>query len=316
MKEHREIFRAASLERLSSPERLDELMQVTNLRGWISLLAFWGVIAVAVVWGFYGSIPTVVKGQGILIKDGGIQIVESPAGGQVSELYVQAGAYVLQDQVIARIFQQGDASRDGGNSRTIVVTSPYAGRVLEVRVIRGNIIQTGAGIASLEVAAGSLEGILYLSPVEGKKVRAGMDVRLSPAPVKKEEYGMLVGRVTRVGEIPASAPAMRRVLGSDELVKTLAAEGPPIEVHVELQRSPRTRSGYEWTSTLQPLLTEVALRVAPVAPAGLASWLDTWEAAPGPPVQLETGTPADAQVIVDEQAPVTLVLARMTQSGR
>ena len=315
MQEHREIFRARSLERLSSPERLDELMHVTSMHGWISLAAFWGVVVVAVVWGFYGSIPTIVKGQGILIKDGGVQIVESPAAGQVSELYVQAGATVLQDQVIARIFQQGDAGRDGGTNRTIVVTSPYAGRVLEVRVIRGNVIQSATPIVSLEVAAGSLEGVLYLSPIDGKKVRPGMDVRLSPAPVKKEEYGMLVGRVTRVGELPASPAAMRRVLGSDELVRSLTAEGPPIQVHVELARSPWTRSGFSWTSTTQPLMTQVSEFTAPIAPVMMQGWLANLAVAPGPPAILETGTPSEAQVIVDEDAPISLVLGRLMRAG-
>jgi hypothetical protein len=50
------VFRKVSLDRLSSPEQLDQLMQVTDARGWIILSAFGIVLATAVLWGFLGSV--------------------------------------------------------------------------------------------------------------------------------------------------------------------------------------------------------------------------------------------------------------------
>src|SRR5688572_18363477 len=127
------LFRSVALERLSTPERLDELMEVTTPRGWLGMAALWATLGAAIAWGLLGSIPTVVSGQGILIRDGSVVTVESPAAGQVMDLFVNVGDSIREEQLVARVVQQGDASRDGGASgRTIYVTSTYAGRVLDL----------------------------------------------------------------------------------------------------------------------------------------------------------------------------------------
>jgi hypothetical protein len=322
------LFRSVALERLSTPERLDELMDVTTSRGWLGMAALWATLGAAVAWGFLGSIPTVVTGQGILIRDGSVVTVESPAAGQLFDLFVNVGDTVQQDQVVARVVQQGDASRDGGaTGRTIYITSPYAGRVLEMRVSRGNVIQAGAALMSVEVSGRILETILYLSPLDGKKVHPGMQVQIAPAPVKQEEWGRMLGRVVSVGEFPATAPAMKRVLGSDELVKTMSSQGAPIEIHVELARSTTTSSGYQWTSTASsalslgvPSLVGSGLGFARTAgwlPDSLAAWAPTaaseLDASPGPPIRLESGTFCIADVVVEDQAPITLVFAKLNR---
>ena len=35
-----QIFRKTALEKLSSPEQLDELMKITTPKGWVALIAF------------------------------------------------------------------------------------------------------------------------------------------------------------------------------------------------------------------------------------------------------------------------------------
>jgi len=70
MAEESKIFRKVSLERLSSPEQLDQLMTVTTPCGWISLAAIGGVILTALLWSIFGTIPKTVKSQGILIRGG------------------------------------------------------------------------------------------------------------------------------------------------------------------------------------------------------------------------------------------------------
>ena len=52
------IFRKAALERLSSPEQLDQLMQITNSKGWLALIALAIILGAALVWAIFGRIPT------------------------------------------------------------------------------------------------------------------------------------------------------------------------------------------------------------------------------------------------------------------
>lgn len=61
------IFRKESLERLSSPEQLDQLMQVVRLRSWIPLVSLGSLVGLALLWSILGRIPITTTGRGILV---------------------------------------------------------------------------------------------------------------------------------------------------------------------------------------------------------------------------------------------------------
>ena len=107
MKDNGEVFRKTSLDRLSSPEQLDKLLQVTRLRGWIALVALGFLVGSAVLWGFEGSIPSRVAGQGILLNSGGVLEIAAGAGGRITDVAVNVGDVVREGQVVARVAQPG-----------------------------------------------------------------------------------------------------------------------------------------------------------------------------------------------------------------
>ena len=295
----RPLFRQVALDRLASPERLDELMVVTPARSWLALAAVWMVLLAALVWSVHGSVPSLLHGRGILIREGGAHTVGSPAAGDLRELSVNVGDDVRAEQVVARVFQVAE-------NRTLIVTSPRAGRVREVRIRRGDQVQVATPLLILEQPGGPLEAMLYLSPTDAKKVQPGMEVQVAPASVRTDEHGLLLGRVVEVGAYPASRAVMRSTLGSDEMAQAIAGEDPVVEVRVQLARNPATLSGYQWTSTL----SSVGLVTAALLPEALRPHVPHGASPPGPPIALLSGTPCTADVIVEHQAPIRLVLAR------
>ncbi len=99
------IFRKVSLERLSSPDQLDQLVQVTDPRGWLALSGLGGLLLAALAWGFWGSIPTQARGEGILVRQGGVSDLVANASGQVAEMLVGVGDVLEKGQPVARIRQ-------------------------------------------------------------------------------------------------------------------------------------------------------------------------------------------------------------------
>jgi HlyD family secretion protein len=383
MSEPDRMFRQAALDKLASPEQLDQLMQVTTPKGWLALSAVLVLLGTALVWSVFGSVATQVSGRGILIRPGGVFVISAHGDGMVKEILVQARAQVTNGQVVAEILQpeleiklrqaelaclrledelaklkrqqerEREAEADGLqkqraaytriiadytqeigalNSRVEAeeklkeagietdvqlldarvasfnaehdlalvrvqleqlrvaelqseqrrqqewltkqaqyqettnqvewtralyelntrVDSPYAGEVLEVVAKKGQRIAANAPVLSLQATSGLLQARLYLSAADGKRVRKDMGVQISPVSVKKEEYGLLVGKVTDVSPFPATPQAMLSQLENPALVNEFSQGGAPMEVEVALELAPNTRTGFRWTSAHGP----------------------------------------------------------------
>ena len=99
------IFREVALERLSSPDQLDQAMRVTGPHHWLALLACLGIIACVIVWSIFGQIPYKVDARGILIKSGGVAKVLAGSKGQITTMYIEKDEIVEKGQILARVDQ-------------------------------------------------------------------------------------------------------------------------------------------------------------------------------------------------------------------
>jgi len=407
------IFRKVSLERLSSPERLDEAYRVTLPKEWLALLGVFMLLAAVSVWSFRGSLATRVSARGVIIRRGGVVNVVASGAGLVVSLDVKTGDTVRAGQVIARIAQPSlterirtteealnDATRERARSlrvrmessrlqieaierersnteseienlRTQVkfaaeeipvdeqlfarglitkrqslapkektvtlegqiaaaqarikqldaqkftignqpgendvdwqarvadlernlatlrkdlvtassVVSPYAGKVLELKVYRGSAVSEGSPIVSLQPAAEALEGLVYLSAVAAKDVKPGMEVQLSPGTVRREEYGFMKGKVTFVADYPATTTAIMRVLENESLTQSITSTGPVTEVRVDLETEGKS-ARFKWSSRR------------------------------GPPLEISSGTLCSAVIVTRQERPISLVLPVLEQ---
>jgi hypothetical protein len=264
------IFRQAALDKLATPEELDKMIQVTNLRGWIALGGLTLIVIGALVWSILGSLPTVVKAGGVLIRQDGIQDIVLPNGGLITNLNLQPGDQVNQGQVIAQV------KDDNGVPQPL--TSPFTGTVLEILVSNNTPVKPQGTVVRIEQANKPLKSILLLSLADGKQIKPGTRVQLSPTTVQSEEFGQLLGTVSFVSQLPVSADSLLNQLKSPELVAALSGGAPAIEVDVTLDADPSTPSGLKWTTRN------------------------------GPPFKLSNGTLCAANLVVGEQRPLDLVL--------
>lgn len=100
-----DIFRKVSLERLSSPEQLDEILRVTSPKNWLALTALALLLGSALVWGYQGSIATKAAGQGVIVRTGTIKNIVTSGAGVIMDLQVKVGDTVKVGQLIGRVAQ-------------------------------------------------------------------------------------------------------------------------------------------------------------------------------------------------------------------
>lgn len=307
------LFREKSLEQLQSPEQLDSLLTVTSLRGWVALVGTVVLLIAIIIWSFVGRLPVNVFGEGILISSGGIQNIITNENGQISDIKVEPGDVVEKGEIVARLEQpellskirtveikldQLKSGEKGQNQAQIKdlneelktlqneltiatrVVSPFSGKVIEVKANRGQFIDKGTSIVSMERVGGELKDLqvlLYVSPEDGKKIQSGMEVKIVPSTVLKENYGYVLGKVNTVNEFSSTSQGMMDTIGNEELVKTLSGSGAPIQVTVSLVPDKNTVSGYKWTST------------------------------DGPPVSIQSGTLANGMITIEDSPPIAKI---------
>lgn len=411
------IFRKAAIDRLSSPEQLDQTIEVVQPRAWLFLGAIALLLIAALIFAFTAGIPTRIGASGILIAPGGVMEVVAPAGGQLATVAATEGAVVRKGQLIATIvqpdlfravqnararvaelqkehdrvaafgredvnlqtaaliqrqanlqssvtfyedlvralrerlrneeelFQQGlftkqpllatrqelfsaidQHEKSRGALKEIAVQqlamknaaardlyrntidlneaqrelrakqgelvfasqaiSPANGRVIEVKADSGVLVRAGQPVISLQLSDEvnpALRLVAYVSANEGKRIRPGMEVHVSPTTANAQEFGYLLARVSYVSEFPSTGDAMRRVLGSDELVRTLSGSGAPFAVYADLMRDPGS-GGYKWSSRR------------------------------GAAINVNSGTICTATVVVRRQRPIELVIPALRSS--
>ncbi|MES1258455.1 MAG: NHLP bacteriocin system secretion protein [Acidobacteriota bacterium] len=158
------------------------------------------------------------------------------------------------------------------------VITPFSGEVLEVKVLPGGTVVAGTAVLSIQPTANDLEAIVYLGSREAKRVQPGMDAQISPSTVRREEYGFLRAKVVSVASYPSTPEALMRNFQNDTLVQALLHAGPVTELRVSLSPDPRAEGDYHWSSSKRP------------------------------PVSLSSGTMCVAQIVTEEQRPISLVV--------
>ena len=234
------LFRQEALDRLTSPEHLDRLLQATSRKGWLALAGLSVLVLAGLLWGILGSVPVTVTGQGMLVRGGGMLSVEAPAVGRVATVLVRSGAAVTAGQVVATLVT------DSAGGAPIDVKSTAAGRVLAVDTGSGALVSRGAPLLTLEPAAGTLAMVLYVPLSDQTKIQPGMAVQVLPSGFGADQYGFLRGTVRSVGAFPATQAELTQTLGTAELARTFAAAGAPIQVDVALATA-ATPSSYAWS---------------------------------------------------------------------
>jgi HlyD family secretion protein len=143
----------------------------------------------------------------------------------------------------------------GELGRTTQVISPIEGRVLEIKVSPGSVLNVGTPVIAVEAEGTALEALIYIPSDRGKTVKPGMEVRIEPSTVKREEFGTMVGTVVTVSDFPITPQGMAAVLHNDSLVNRFSKEGAPYAARVQLQRDESTSTGYRWAVGSGPDLT-------------------------------------------------------------
>ncbi len=160
------------------------------------------------------------------------------------------------------------------------VISRFSGRVTEIKAGNGTLVGQGAPVITIERSdsgAANLEAVIYVPVGEGKKVLPKMEAQIVPSTVKREEHGFIRANIQQVSDYPATPGSMMLLLQNEGLVRDLSGQTPPTEIRATLKTA-ESVSGYQWSS------------------------------AKSPAIKLASGTICTAEITIDRQRPLSLVI--------
>lgn len=261
-------FRFKALNKKRQPDQLDSPLLLASPRGWVAVFTVLITAVFIGLWGFLGSIPRTYTVSGVIAYEGPIVDVESPITGSLLTVSVTPGEDVRAGAEVATI---------GSGREATSVTAPVTGRVVALPQSPGSILTPGAGILQIEERSDQSSPLMVKLLVDATRVaylRPGQTVTVAVPGVSPRAFGRLRGSVASIGEFPLSQAEQSAVTGN---AVDIARPGPtsvaPRLVTVHLQEDTSTFSGYAWTS------------------------------ADGPPVQLNTRTPVEAEVEIGSVSP-------------
>jgi HlyD family secretion protein len=105
-----------------------------------------------------------------------------------------------------------------------------------------------------------------------------MQVHLEPSTVKREEFGMMLGKIETVSDFPMTPQGMAAVLHNETLVNRYTHDGAPYAAKVMIEPDAATATGYRWA------------------------------VGDGPNVHLTSGTLARAEITTRQQRPLDMII--------
>lgn len=202
----REIFRKSTLEKMTAPEDLDELLQVNSARTWLLFLAIALVIAGMLMWGFFGSITQKAKGYGIIKTHELPREVVASQSGQIDSVFCKTGDLVSYHQRLMKIYLLEEKTY-------AEIFSPFEGEIIGLNVREGAYVKTGSPVLEMVRAQDSSaiipEVIFFISEQEIVKLKKSMNVNfeINKGGVPPE---FLKGTITFISDYPASRSAIQK----------------------------------------------------------------------------------------------------------
>ncbi|WP_042364800.1 HlyD family efflux transporter periplasmic adaptor subunit [Streptacidiphilus neutrinimicus] len=240
-------FRQQALAKQQSPEDLDVPAQLARPQGRLVLLVTAAVVAASGFWAVTGTVASTVSAPGILFHAEGSYSLQSPVAGQVVAVYANAGDTLAAGVPLLAV-------RTGTSQKVQTIRTVSAGRITTLAAPLGSVVETGSELAAVERVTSPdepLVAVLYASATNAASMPVGAEVDLNVQSVPVQQYGLLRGKVLSVGGGPESHQQIAGFLGSDQLAQAFSAQGQPVAVVVQLERS-GSRSGYAWSTTQGP----------------------------------------------------------------
>ena len=264
-----EIFRKQALDTVSNPEQLDQHVRITKPSVWIIIAGILAILVGVGIWAVTGTINTGVNINGVLFPADSVKIGTSVSGGTVTDVLVSESDEVEKGDILAVIpdetlLNQIKTLKTSGNTNEVLlnsliheyiansfITASKGGIVNKIAAL-GSTVGPGSQVAINVVTdntASSKEILAYVPYSEAINFKVGMQAQVTPANLKREEYGYMLGTITRIGTSTVTTEGILNAMGTTKYVSALNLTENEVEVRIRLNADSKSKNGFEWSNS-------------------------------------------------------------------
>ncbi|MBQ9716603.1 MAG: DUF2118 domain-containing protein [Clostridia bacterium] len=270
-----DLYRKNALERISSPDQLDKALKITSPLSWLALIGVTLIVAAAVIWSVFGSIPVTLTAQGIVSPPSATNAVYSHETGTVADVRVENGDRISKGDVLL--------TYTSGSGSVQELVSDQDGVVSLIRAEAGTAFVHGEDVIRLAPETDSRQVVVCYVPLAYVvSLKEDMKVQVSLASVDSQSLGFMEARISNIDSFASSADGMAHVIGYGNGLDSMFLSGGAVAaVTCILTEDSSTVSGYAWSNKN------------------------------GGEVTVPTGSMVTAKIILDEVPPITKLFASL-----
>lgn len=261
------LFRKEALDTVSNPEQLDQHVRITRPYVWVLISAITVMTIFIGIWAFTGNMSSGTDATGVVFPADSVMISNANSAGTVTDVLVKENSRVEKGDVLAVIpnttlLQQIASLSASGNSAALdalkyqyiassFITADKPGTITGITSLNAPV-QAGDQVAinvSDQSTSNSKEILAYVPFSTAMNFKVGMPAQVTPSNVKREEYGYMVGTVTRIGTSTVTEESIMEAMGTKKYIAALGLTPDCVEVRIRLNVDISTKSGFEWSNS-------------------------------------------------------------------
>ena len=216
---NREIFRKTAMDKLSTPDDLDELLQVNSKFSWLFLVSMLCLILGGGTWGIFGKIVNRISMVGSVQQINPPQPIIATESGLIDSVFYLPGDRIVKGQPIAKY-----TADNQGYSKTI--SSLTSGEVIELNIKNGDLLTSGKVVAKIqgnqkETNPKRIFSFFVTDKLVGDLL-IGQEVNVLVKGFKSESVELKT-RIGYISKIPASVESIEASIPSKAMAEQMKA---------------------------------------------------------------------------------------------
>lgn len=222
-----QIFNKEALEALDDHSEAEEMARVASPKLRVVIAAMVTMMVVVIYWCIFGTINYKVTAQGVVFPFGEAAPVSVPYEGTVSRTLASHGTAVVHGTPIVEIHNLLSTS---------TALAPRDGVVIST-LLPGTQFKAGEPVAWLLPQTQQMSGremLCYVTYNDLRKLKVGQQVQVTPANMKRENWGYTYGSVVGIEQYPTTRQEIVSRVKLDPLAAFIPDGQAMYEVRVTL----------------------------------------------------------------------------------